>query len=58
MKEKPVLRAEMLARRDGLSAAERARHSHDLDAALATLPQYAVARTVLATMLEDRPAGI
>ena len=50
MKDKAVLRAEMTARRDSLSTAERARHSRELAEALAALPQYARARSVLATM--------
>ena len=48
--DKAALRAEMTSRRDRLSAAERARYSHELVEALAALPQYARARSVLATM--------
>jgi 5,10-methenyltetrahydrofolate synthetase len=50
MKEKAELRAAMIARREGLSVAERSRHSGNLVAALTALPEYAAARSVLATM--------
>jgi 5-formyltetrahydrofolate cyclo-ligase len=50
MKDKKVLRAEMIARRDALAPGERARQSRDLAAALLALPQYPLARSVLATM--------
>ena len=50
MSEKKSLRAEMIARRDALAAEERLRYAHALAEALAALPQYASARSVLATM--------
>ena len=50
MKDKKALRAEMIARRDALAPAERLRHAQGLARALAALPQYAAARSVLATM--------
>lgn len=50
MKDKAELRARMIARRDGLPAAERARLAGGLVAALAGLAEYAAARSVLATM--------
>jgi len=50
MKAKAQLRAEMIARRDALPAAERERYSRELAAALTALPQYAAARSVLSTM--------
>ena len=43
-------RAEMIARRDALAPAERARLARDLTEAVVELPQYASARSVLATM--------
>ena len=50
MKDKKALRAEMMARREAIAPAERLRHAHGLAHALAALPQYAAARSVLATM--------
>ena len=50
MSEKQALRAEIIARRDALAAGERRRYAQALAAALAALPQYASARSVLATM--------
>jgi 5,10-methenyltetrahydrofolate synthetase len=50
MKEKAALRAEMIARRDALAPTERARQARGLAEALAALPEYAAARSVLATM--------
>ena len=50
MKDKKALRAEMIARRDALPPGERERHSRGLTARLLALPQYAPARSVLATM--------
>jgi 5,10-methenyltetrahydrofolate synthetase len=47
---KARLRKEMVARRDALDEKERARIAHDLAAKIAALPQYAAARSVLATM--------
>ena len=47
---KPRLRQEMIARRDALPAAERARIAAALTTALTRLPEYAAARSVLATM--------
>lgn len=48
--EKERLRREMVARRDAIPAAERSRLAAALTAHLAALPQYAAARSVLATM--------
>jgi 5-formyltetrahydrofolate cyclo-ligase len=50
MKEKAALRSEMMARRDALPDSERERVSEALTELLIALPQYAAARTVLATM--------
>lgn len=47
---KSRLRREMIARRDALPAAERARIATALVAELTRLPEYAAARSVLATM--------
>jgi 5-formyltetrahydrofolate cyclo-ligase len=47
---KPQLRREMIARRDALPPAERARIAAALTIELTRLPQYAAARSVLATM--------
>ena len=47
---KAELRREMIARRDAIPAGERARIAAALTEALARLPQYAAARSVLATM--------
>jgi 5-formyltetrahydrofolate cyclo-ligase len=47
---KAELRREMIARRDAIPEAERARIAAALTEALAKLPQYAAARSVLATM--------
>lgn len=47
---KAQLRREMIARRDALPAAELERMGSTLAARLAQLPQYAAARSVLATM--------
>ncbi len=50
MNAKAALRAEMIARRDALGATERARLAASLTAGLIALPEYAAARSVLATM--------
>jgi 5-formyltetrahydrofolate cyclo-ligase len=50
MTAKKALRSEMMARRDALTPEERERYARALAAALAALPQYASARSVLATM--------
>jgi 5,10-methenyltetrahydrofolate synthetase len=50
MKEKAQLRSEMVARRDALPESERERLAEALTALLVALPQFAAARTVLATM--------
>jgi 5-formyltetrahydrofolate cyclo-ligase len=50
MSAKAALRAEMIAKRDALRPSERARVAAELTAALLALPQYAAARSVLATM--------
>ena len=50
MADKAALRREMLARRDALPAAELARIAEALTAQLLALPEYAAARSVLATM--------
>ena len=47
---KPQLRQEMIARRDALPESERARIAEALTAELTRLPEYAAARSVLATM--------
>jgi 5,10-methenyltetrahydrofolate synthetase len=47
---KPQLRKEMLARRDALPATELERNAGAFTEALAGLPEYAAARSVLATM--------
>ena len=47
---KPELRREMIARRDAIPEGERSRITAALTAALTALPQYAAARSVLATM--------
>jgi 5-formyltetrahydrofolate cyclo-ligase len=47
---KPELRREMIARRDAMPEGERSRITAALTAALTALPQYAAARSVLATM--------
>jgi 5,10-methenyltetrahydrofolate synthetase len=48
--EKKALRAELVARRDALSEADRDRNARAFADKLAALPQYAAARSVLATM--------
>ena len=48
--DKALLRREMLARRDALPATERERVARALAEALAALPEFAAARSVLATM--------
>ena len=48
--QKSALRKEMIARRDALPEAERARIAAALTAQLIRLPQYAAADSVLATM--------
>lgn len=48
--DKPRLRKEMLARRDALPAAELRRSAEAFTEALARLPEYVAARSVLATM--------
>ncbi len=50
MNAKAALRAEMIARRDALGAAERERLAASITAGLLALPEYAAARSVLATM--------
>jgi len=50
MKEKAALRTEMIARRDALPESERERVAQALTDLVASLPQYAAARSVLATM--------
>jgi 5-formyltetrahydrofolate cyclo-ligase len=50
MTRKKALRAELIARRDALTPAERRRYAEALSGALVALPQYASARSVLATM--------
>ncbi|HET7729008.1 MAG TPA: 5-formyltetrahydrofolate cyclo-ligase [Usitatibacter sp.] len=50
MGEKAALRREMIARRDALPALERTRIAAALIGNLTALPEYAAARTVLATM--------
>jgi 5-formyltetrahydrofolate cyclo-ligase len=50
MSGKAELRAQMIARRDALAADERARIARALTAGLLALPDYAAARSVLATM--------
>lgn len=50
MADKAALRREMLARRDALPAAELERIAEALTAQLLALPEYAAARSVLATM--------
>jgi 5,10-methenyltetrahydrofolate synthetase len=50
MDDKARLRREMTARRDALPKAERERIAHALTGELLALPQYAAARSVLATM--------
>lgn len=50
MDEKAQLRREMIARRDALPPSERGRIAEALTQGLAALPQYAAARSVLATM--------
>ena len=47
---KPELRKEMIARRDAIPEGERGRIAAALTEALAALPEYAAARSVLATM--------
>ncbi len=47
---KAALRARLVAQRDALDPTERARIASALAAALAALPEYAAARSVLATM--------
>ncbi len=47
---KAELRREMIARRDAIPEGERGRIAEALAAAIASLPQYAAARSVLATM--------
>jgi 5,10-methenyltetrahydrofolate synthetase len=48
--DKKALRGEMIARRDAVPAAERERAAERLVAKLVALPEYAAARSVLATM--------
>ena len=48
--DKALMRGEMIARRDAIPAAERERLAAALTDKLASLPQYAAARSVLATM--------
>ena len=48
--DKKALRREMVARRDAIPAAQRARIAQMLVAKLVALPEYAAARSVLATM--------
>jgi 5-formyltetrahydrofolate cyclo-ligase len=50
MSEKAALRSEMIARRDALPETERERVAEALTALVVALPQYAAARSVLATM--------
>ena len=50
MVEKAALRREMIARRDALPEAQRAQIAHALTERLVALPEYAAARSVLATM--------
>ena len=50
MKEKAVLRSEMIARRDALPESERVQVAAALTGQIVSLPQYAAAGTVLATM--------
>lgn len=50
MNEKAGLRSEMIARRDALPESERERVAQALTEILVSLPQFAAARTVLATM--------
>src|SRR5260221_9382228 len=50
MNEKASLRSEMVARRDALPEGERERVAEALTGLVVALPQYAAARTVLATM--------
>ena len=50
MDEKAALRTEMIARRDALPESERERVAEALTDRVVSLPQYAAARTVLATM--------
>src|SRR5215216_5032622 len=50
MSPKPALRSEMIARRDALPESERERVAEALTELLVSLPQFAAARTVLATM--------
>jgi len=50
MNPKPALRTEMIARRDALPESERERVAEALTDLVVSLPQYAAARTVLATM--------
>jgi 5,10-methenyltetrahydrofolate synthetase len=50
MVEKAALRREMIARRDALPEAQRADIAEDLTRRLLALPEYAAARSVLATM--------
>src|SRR5258707_10297944 len=47
---KAVLRGEMIARRDAMPESERGRIVEALTGTLVSLPQYAAARSVLATM--------
>ena len=48
--DKKALRREMIARRDAIPATQRERSAERLVAKLAALPEYAAARSVLATM--------
>ena len=50
MTRKAQLRSEMIARRDAMPDAERARLAEAFASGLAALPEYASARSVLATM--------
>jgi 5,10-methenyltetrahydrofolate synthetase len=48
--DKKALRGAMIARRDAMAPAQRARIAERLAASLVALPEYAAARSVLATM--------
>ncbi|MEP7069555.1 MAG: 5-formyltetrahydrofolate cyclo-ligase [Usitatibacter sp.] len=48
--DKKALRREMIARRDAMPAAQRARIAQGLTAKLTALPEFTAARSVLATM--------
>ncbi len=49
-RDKKALRREMIARRDGMPATQRERAAERLVAKLVAFPEYAAARSVLATM--------